>query len=100
MSLRILDVDLSQPLPGTGEGGRVTAVLPFKGSVNASLTSPSWSPDGRQIVYEHWQQTSEPDGYAFGTYIVVADVETGAETVVRGPGNVGGPDWDPLDFIP
>jgi Tol biopolymer transport system component len=93
--LWILDVDLSQPFPGTGEGGRVTAELPFKTSKDAQHSSPSWSPDGRFLVYCH------DDVATTYRYLVVADVATGTESTIVGPATrPSGPDWDPLDILP
>ena len=91
-SLWILDVDLSQPNPGMGEGGRVTAMLPFKAPTDGQIRTPAWSPDGRFLVYSRSR-------YTVGDYILVADVVTGDEHVVCGPvPNTWGADWDPLDF--
>src|SRR5262245_42071958 len=91
-SLWILDVDLSQPNPGMGEGGRVTAMLPFKAPIDGQIRTPAWSPDGRFLVYSRSRNT-------VGDYILVADVVTGEEQIVCGPvPNTWGPDWDPLDL--
>jgi hypothetical protein len=100
-SLWILDVDLGQPNPGTGEEGRVTAMLPFRAPEGAQVRTPAWSPDGRFLVYSQSQLSSRAGGYALGDYILVADVTTGAEMIVCGPvANTWGADWDPLDLGP
>jgi Tol biopolymer transport system component len=91
-SLWILDVDLSQPNPGTGEGGRVLAMLPFKAPLDGQVRTPSWSPDGQFLVYSSTQYETA------GNYIVIADVATGNEHIVCGPTDTWGPDWDPLDL--
>jgi hypothetical protein len=90
-SLWILDVDLSQPNPGKGQGGRITAMLPFKVPLDGQVRTPSWSPDGQLLVYSSTQ-------YETGNYIVIADVATGKEHIVCGPTDAWGPDWDPLDL--
>jgi Tol biopolymer transport system component len=96
--LWLLEVDLSQPNPGTGEGGRVTAALPFQAS-DTHVSTPSWSPDGLFLVYSRGSNASL--GYPNGEYIAIADVATGAESIVYGPASSsGGPDWDPLDVLP
>ena len=92
-SLWILDVDLNQPNPGMGEGGRVTAMLPFKAPLDGQVRTPSWSPDGRFLVYSSLRYETG------GNYIVIADVATGTETIACGPlYSTWGPDWDPLDL--
>jgi Tol biopolymer transport system component len=98
-SIWILDVDLSQPNPGMGEGGRVTAMLPFKTDENGQVRTPAWSPDGQFLVYSHGKGTT--GAYSLGNYIVIADVATGAEAIACGPvPDTWGPDWDPLDLGP
>jgi Tol biopolymer transport system component len=99
--LWILDVDLSQPNPGTGEGGRVTAINRFKERwADAQVQTASWSPDGRFLVFMHAQTSSTPTYPVTGEYILTADVATGAESIVFGPARCDSPDWDPLDFLP
>jgi Tol biopolymer transport system component len=66
--------------------GRVITALPFKTPVDIQVHYPSWSPDGRYLVYDS----------AGG--IVIADVASGAEKIVSTSG--AHPDWDPLDLGP
>jgi Tol biopolymer transport system component len=90
--LWVLDVDLSQPNPGTGEGGRVTRVQPIERPDNAWDITPSWSPDGRRLVFKHGQ-SGQP------SQILILDLETGGRSIVASAG-VNGPDWDPTDLLP
>jgi WD40-like Beta Propeller Repeat len=89
--LWILGVDLSQPNPGMGDGGRVTSLQVFKSGYPTQYDLPAWSADGTRLLF----YKSDADGKR----IVIADVATGAETIVASSkGYLGGADWDPLDL--
>jgi Tol biopolymer transport system component len=96
--LILLDIDLSQPAPGLGDGGRVTAVDPFKVAARRQENSPSWSPAGDRLLFHTYHSASRL------SQIIVADVATGAETVLAETQlrqgllvpNVLLPDWKPV----
>jgi len=95
--LLILDIDLTQPEPGTGAGGRITGVNPFKVSFRPLDESPSWSPSGDRLLFHRYAAAGL-------SQIVIADVATGAETVIaetqmretRLVPNILLPDWKPV----
>lgn len=94
--LLILDVDLSQPNAGTGAGGRITYVDSFKVALNPLDESPSWSPSGDRLLFHRYLGRL--------SQIVIADVQTGAETVIAetqsGSNSIVPdillPDWKPV----
>ncbi len=92
--LWILDVDLTQPNSGVGSGGRVTGVDYFKTRNDADEHYASWSPWGGQLVFQR-SNPFFPGGYSD---LVIADVETGAETVIYHSDNkpIGLADWNPV----
>lgn len=93
--LWILDVDLNQPNPGTGAGGRITFLDPFK--VDASAAGyplwTAWAPDGQRLVFS---RTAVDNRNRISDELVITDVASGAETVVRRTNLIELPDWKPV----
>ena len=95
--LWILDVDLNQPNPGSGAGGRLTAIDPFEAQGNGVYEeTAAWSPTGDDIVFTRYWST----GGQNGTFqIVIADTITAAESIVLQSSTKGRtirPDWKPV----
>lgn len=91
--LLIIGVDLSQPNPGMGPGGRVTALEPFK-IVDDYDARGCWSPDGRDIVFSRYAYNR--NGRRF-YQLLMADSITGEETVIRSSDRwFGFPDCRPV----
>jgi Tol biopolymer transport system component len=89
----ILDVDLDQPNPGAGEGGRVTFVDPSK-VTSGGVQTAAWSPDGQRIVFSRSVYDSRNRKFF---ELVIADAVSGAETVIkRTSSNIELPDWNPV----
>jgi Tol biopolymer transport system component len=94
--LWIFNVDLSQPNPGVGVGGRVTAVDPIKvvDGGGGYVQTAAWSPDGQRIVFSRTVYDSRNRRFF---ELVIADAVSGAETVIkRSSSNIELPDWNPV----
>lgn len=91
--LLILDVDLSLPNPGTGTGGRVTYVDPFKSDYGTGRDF-GWSPDGQEVIFARYAPGDKKNPGFIG--LVAADVETGAERVLLRSVDCHYPDWRPV----
>jgi len=94
--LWILDIDLAQPNPGEGLGGRVTFLDPFK-VINGGggyVQTAAWSPDGNRIVFSRTVYDSRNRRFF---ELVIANVTSGAESVIkRTTSNIELPDWNPI----
>jgi Tol biopolymer transport system component len=93
--LWILDVDLSQPNPGAGAGGRVTFLDRFKvvDGGGGYVQTAAWSPDGNRIVFSRTVYDSRNRRFF---ELVVADADSGTESVIkRSSSNIELPDWNP-----
>jgi len=94
----IIDVDLTQPYAGTGLGGRVTAIDPFKVGLHFPLDdSPAWSPTGDRLVFHRYASSNL-------SQIIIAEVASGEETVIAAVSqkptyvvpDIDNPDWKPV----
>lgn len=93
--LWILHVDLSQPNPGLGAGGRVTIIDPFKvvDGGGGYVQTAAWSPTGNRVVFSRTVYDSRNRRFF---ELVIADATSGAETVIkRTSSNIELPDWNP-----
>jgi len=94
--LWILHVDLNQPNPGLGAGGRVTMIEPFKvaDSGGGYVQTAAWSPDGKRIVFSRTVYDGRNRRYF---ELVIADAATGVESVIKHTtSNIEMPDWNPV----
>ncbi len=94
--LWILDVDLTQPNPGEGPGGRVTFLDQFKviDGGGGYVQTAAWSPDGQRLVFSRTVYDSRNRRFF---ELVIADAASGAETVIkRSSSNIELPDWNPV----
>jgi Tol biopolymer transport system component len=91
--LWILKVDLGQPYPGQGVGGRVTSLAPFKVGGGSYVQTAAWSPDGQRIVFS--RVVYDLRGRRFFE-LVIADANSGVETVIKHTtATIELPDWKP-----
>jgi Tol biopolymer transport system component len=91
--LWVLRVDLTQPNPGTGAGGRVTQAYALKTNVSAGdRVCSAWSPDGRRLVFNRTVASTPRN---ISDELVIVDAASGAETVIVRKSNiVEMPDWN------
>jgi Tol biopolymer transport system component len=92
LELWILGVDLTQPNPGMGAGGRVTQAYALKTNASAPGNPiwSAWSPDGGRIVFN---RTVANAPRSVSDELVIVDAMSGAETVIRKSNIVEAPDW-------
>lgn len=92
----ILSIDLTQPNPGTGAGGRVTQSYALKTNASAPgyPVRSSWSPDGAKILLNRTVLKSKRN--VTEDQLVIVDAVSGAETVIRKTDLINAPDWNPV----